>query len=89
MIDALAVTINPSSIVSIDPDGRGAWEVVLPESRDHVHCATLEDARRVAYGGVASRRPCELIVRDAYHRVIKREVIGTDWRREDASSAGS
>jgi hypothetical protein len=83
------VTTEPPPVVSIDPDGRGAWEVVLPESRDHVFCATLEDARRVAYGGVASRRPCELIVRDAYHRVIKREVIGTDWRREGASSAGS
>ena len=63
--------------------------MVLPECRDHVFCATLEDARLAAYRGVASRRPCELIVRDAYHRVIKREVIESDRRAEGASGAGS
>jgi hypothetical protein len=77
------------AVVSIDPDGRGAWEVVLPESRDHVFCATLDDARLVAYRDAASRRPCELIVRDAYHRVIKREVIESDRRGKGVSSVGS
>lgn len=81
--------IEPPTVVSIDPDGRGAWEVVLPESREHVFCATLEDARLVACRSAASRRPCELIVRDAYHRVIKREVIGADRRGEGVASAGS
>lgn len=81
--------MEPPAIVSVDPDGRGSWEVVLPESLDHVSCATLEDARQVAYRSAASRRPCELLVRDAYHRVIRREVIGADRRKEGAPSVGS
>ena len=36
---------------------------------------TLDDARRVAYLCVAHMRPCELIVCDAYHRVVHHEFI--------------
>jgi hypothetical protein len=39
-------------------------------------CQTLGEASRVAYGCAADRRPCELIVRDAYHRVLEHELIG-------------
>jgi hypothetical protein len=62
----------------IDPDGRGAWDLVISEEMEHVSCATLDDAKRVAYRRAADRRPCELIVRDAYHRVIGRELIDTE-----------
>lgn len=69
----------------IDPDGRGAWDLVISEETEHiseetehVSCATLDDAKRVAYRRAADRRPCELIVRDAYHRVIGRELIDTE-----------
>ena len=54
---------------------RGRWEVVLPGRRKGIICETLEDARRVAYLSVAHAHPCELIVRDAYHRVLDREPI--------------
>ena len=33
----------------IDPDGRGAWDLVISEETEHVSCATLDDAKRVAY----------------------------------------
>jgi hypothetical protein len=66
---------SPSITVSVDPDGRGAWEVNVRDERSHVACPTLEDARQVAYRSASGRRPCELIVRDAYHRVIQRTVI--------------
>jgi hypothetical protein len=61
--------------VSVDPDGRGAWEVTVRSELAHVACRTLEDARKIAYRSASGRRPCELIVRDAYHRVIQRTVI--------------
>ena len=61
--------------VRVDPNGRGAWEVVMPDQHEPVTCGTLDDARRVAYLCAAHRRPCELIVRDAYHRVLHHELI--------------
>lgn len=48
----------------------------MPESGTHVSCQTLEDARRTALLRAARRQPCELVVRDAYHRVIQHELIG-------------
>ena len=36
---------------------------------------TLEDARRIAYLTVAHAKSCELIVRDAYNRIIEHELI--------------
>ena len=47
----------------------------MPDQRERVMCETLDDARRVAYLCAAHARPCELIVRDAYHRVIHHELI--------------
>jgi len=59
--------------IRVDFDGQGGWEVDLDESR--IMCASLADARRIALLKAAHRRPCELVVRDAYHRVIEREHI--------------
>lgn len=69
------MTAKVSSLVSIDPDGRGAWQVVLADTDDHVVCKTLHDARQIAFRTAARQRPCELIVRDAYHRVIQAEIV--------------
>jgi len=59
--------------VNVDHDRHGAWEVELPDGSERVVCETLEDAKRVAYLCAAPRHPCELVVRDAYHRVLHRE----------------
>lgn len=40
-----------------------------------VTCDTLDDARRIGYLWAAQCHPCELIVHDAYHRVIERDFI--------------
>jgi hypothetical protein len=42
----------------------------------HVTYDTLDEARRVATAQAARLAPCELVVRDAYHRVLRREVLG-------------
>ena len=61
--------------VRVDLSPRGAWEVVLPERVDRLRCKTLEEASRIAHRLAAARRPCELIVHDAYHRVVEHELI--------------
>ncbi len=47
----------------------------MPSQHKSVTCETFDDARRVAYLYAARARPCELIVHDAYHRVLHRELI--------------
>jgi len=61
--------------VCVDFNYRGAWDVELPYEAKPVMCRTLDEATRVAYRCAADRRPCELIVRDAYHRVVRRELV--------------
>jgi hypothetical protein len=56
---------------------RGAWEIELPDRGDRVRCKTLDEASRAAYRYASERRSCELIVCDAYHRVVQRELINS------------
>jgi hypothetical protein len=72
--------MNPAT-VRVDINGRGGWDVALPDRGDRVTCETLEEASRVAYRCAADRQPCELIVCDAYHRVVRRELIKRDESR--------
>ena len=68
--------------VRVDLSVRGAWEVALSDLGERVTCETLEEASRVAYRCAADRRPSELIVCDAYHRVVHHELIdGREGRR--------
>jgi hypothetical protein len=62
-------------VVCVDRDWHGDWSVSLPDGRTCVTCETLEDARRLAYLHAARILPCELVVRDAYHRVVDHEII--------------
>jgi hypothetical protein len=61
--------------VRVDISTRGEWEVALSDPGDRVTCKTLEEASRLAYRCAADRRPSEVIVCDAYHRVVRRELI--------------
>lgn len=65
-------------VVHVDHSERGGWDVALPGQKAHITCPTPEHARRVALLYAASRRPCELVMRDAYHRVVLRELIATE-----------
>lgn len=57
-------------------DHRGDWDVELPDRAARVTCQTIAEARSVAleYAAKASQ-PCEVIVRDAYDRVMLHELI--------------
>jgi hypothetical protein len=67
--------MNNSSLplIRVDMDGHGHWDVVSSDPETRVVCASLDDARRVAFGRAARRR-CELVVCDAYHRVVLHQV---------------
>ena len=65
-----------TTTVRVDLNVHGAWDVALTGQDARITCDTLDDAREVASKFAAHRRPCELIVRDAYHRVLRREFIG-------------
>lgn len=73
--------MNPTT-VRVDISVQGAWEVALPDRRERVRCESLEEASRVAYQCAGDRRPCELIIRDAYHRVLQRQMIMRRDRRD-------
>ena len=78
--DAQAYRADPI-VVRVQHALGGRWEVVLPDRRRGITCETLDEARRIAYLAVTRVRPCELIVRDAYHRVAHREVINARENR--------
>ena len=59
----------------VDLGRRGKWEVALPDRRERVSCETLDEARQVAQRCAARVHPCQVIVYDAYHRVLDRQVI--------------
>ena len=81
--------MNPTT-VRVDINRRGAWEVALSDRPDRVTCETLEEASRVAYRCAADRQPCELIVCDAYHRVLQHELVtNAEGGRRVASTASS
>jgi hypothetical protein len=81
--------VNPTT-VRVDLNLRGGWEVVLSDRADRVTCESLEEASRLAHRCAADRQPCELIVCDAYHRVIEHGLIesGESGKRL-APTAGS
>lgn len=77
--------------VCVDLNGSGGWEVTLSDDHDVFTLETLDEAQRVAYLCAAHRHPCELVVRDAYHRVLHREFIerGERASRQDPSRMSS
>lgn len=72
-------------IVRVEHDGRGGWQVALP-NRDRITCRTLDQARREAHVFAERTELCELIVHDAYHRVLSRELVNPDLGATAASS---
>jgi hypothetical protein len=83
--DLPATSSAEDQSVRVDFNRRGAWDIGLPGQTERVTRETLAVAQRVAYLCAARRSPCELIVHDAYHRVLRWEVI--DWTDDPALAA--
>jgi hypothetical protein len=69
------MALTTRTMVRVDLNAHGSWDVALTGHDSRIVCDTLDDAREVASKFAAHRRPCELIVRDAYHRVVRRELL--------------
>jgi hypothetical protein len=67
--------VEPSLTVRVLLNARGQWEVVLPGRRRPLRCRDLDEAQRAAYLFAERSRPCEVVVHDAYHRVVRRDLI--------------
>ncbi len=70
--------------VRVDLNRNGSWDVTLPVQLDPVTCGSIDEARRVAYRLAAGWRPCEVVMCDAYHRVVHRQLIDS---HDDAAAA--
>lgn len=68
--------------VRVDRNLRGSWDVALPGQGKRLTCGTLEEADRVAHQLAAGIAPRELVICDAYHRVVHRELIKSDGHGE-------
>jgi hypothetical protein len=65
--------------VNVDCTGHGTWDGGLPQAGGTVRCgSTLEEAKRVARSSVGRGNRYELVIRDAYLRVLHRELIGAN-----------
>lgn len=60
--------------VRVDCD-RDGWAIAVPDGSARLTCRTLEDATRLARRCAEDKGPCEMIVCDAYHRVLYREMV--------------
>jgi hypothetical protein len=65
--------------VRVEMNRRGGWELTVDGEHTRIVCATLADAKRQARS-IVGTRPSELIVRDAYHRLIEHERLGISCR---------
>lgn len=72
-----APAVEPSPTVDIRHRSRGGWEVALRDRTERLRCDTFDDARRLGYQLAARRTPCQLVVRDAYDRVVHRELVSS------------
>lgn len=54
----------------------GGWEVLLPDGTGLTTCDTLSAARRIGRRWAEANPPSELIILDAYHRVVMRRSFG-------------
>ena len=87
---------NPRQGVSVHPltvrvlrGARGQWEVVLPDRGRRLMCRDLEEAQQFAYVVAERSRPCEVVVHDAYHRVVRRDLINGHRAPGDAAPGRS
>ncbi len=69
-------------MVSVHLNRHGNWEITLPAKHDPISYGTLDEAGLEAYRLAAHWYPCEIVMFDAYHRVVHRKSIG---RCEDAA----
>ena len=77
--DSSVPTQVAETTVRVEMGRRGAWELTVAGEDTRIVCPTLADAMRQARS-IAGTRPSELIIRDAYHRLVGHERLGIDCK---------
>ncbi|MGO9901536.1 MAG: hypothetical protein ACLP0J_18055 [Solirubrobacteraceae bacterium] len=72
-VDASTEVLSIEPLHLLDPDENR--DIELTDQDGRVTCETLEEAERVAHICAAYRQPCELVVCEAYHRLLHRDLI--------------
>ena len=67
--------------VRVEMNRHGAWELTVADEQTRIVCPTLADATRQARS-IAGTRPAELIIRDAYHRLVEHERLGIPCKHQ-------
>ncbi len=67
--------------VRVDLNRGGDWEITLAGPGAPLTCETLGEARRTAYLRAIEQRPREMVVCDAYLRVLQRDLLDHEVRR--------
>lgn len=63
------------STVRVEFGAAGRWDVAFADQAQRLTCDTLDQASQVAHVFAEVRRPCELIISNAYHHVIHHELV--------------
>jgi hypothetical protein len=62
-------------VVRVQHMPHAGWEILVDGRRQPITCETLGEACRVARRAASQLHPCELLVLDAYERVVLHESI--------------
>lgn len=73
--------------VDVTPNLRGGWDLRFSDRRPRESCDTLPAAIRLAHDHAEESQPCELVIRDAYHRVVRHEFIDGEAAPQPAVNA--
>ena len=69
------VAHTSAPVVRVRINRLGGWQASVPDDHGPLSCENLDEARRIAHECVAHGQALELIVYDAYDRVLERELI--------------
>ncbi len=62
-----------TTLIQIQRRRGNEWEVSIPSRQQQVICQSFQEASRRGYQLAATEPECDMVVHDAYHRVVRRE----------------
>lgn len=62
-----------TTLIQIQRRRGNEWEVSIPSRHEQLICNSFQEAARRGYQLAAGEADCEMLVHDAYHRVVRRE----------------
>ena len=73
-----------ATLIQIQRRRGNEWEVSIPSRHHRVICNSFQEAAKRGYQLAASEAECDVVLHDAYHRVVRRERVRGDRARQPA-----